>query len=185
MATGELYAVRNVGQLADRFTAFNEEWSNYKISIEFALTALQYENTAGIKKEILELIDNIYLESKSHFHKDILTELAAYRSSVLSQILENEPTFSKQDPQNSDGGCFIATAVYGDYNAPEVLELRDFRDNFLANHHYGIKFIKMYYKHSPIAANYISKNNILKFMARILIVMPVKTFWKVIKLDEM
>ena len=46
-------------------------------------------------------------------------------------------------------GCYIATMVYGDYNHPQVLVLRDFRDSFLAHFPLGQSFIKFYYKHSP------------------------------------
>lgn len=47
------------------------------------------------------------------------------------------------------GGCFIATAVYGSYDAPEVLILRDFRDKYLVCSPIGLFIIKIYYKISP------------------------------------
>ena len=42
-------------------------------------------------------------------------------------------------------GCFIATAVYGDSNAPEVHVLRDFRDEILMNNFFGRKLVDVYY----------------------------------------
>lgn len=50
---------------------------------------------------------------------------------------------------NSSGGCYIATMVYGDYDHPKVIVLRHFRDEFLDRRNWGKKFIKFYYKHSP------------------------------------
>ena len=47
------------------------------------------------------------------------------------------------------GGCYIATMVYGDYDHPQVMVLRDFRDNFLSNYSIGRNFIQFYYKYSP------------------------------------
>ena len=47
------------------------------------------------------------------------------------------------------GGCYIATAVYGSYDCPEVWTLRRFRDNTLAKTWYGTAFIHLYYKVSP------------------------------------
>jgi hypothetical protein len=48
--------------------------------------------------------------------------------------------------------CYIATAVYGDYDAPQVLILRHFRDNTLSKSAAGRLFIKAYYRFSsPIA----------------------------------
>ena len=47
------------------------------------------------------------------------------------------------------GGCYIATMVYGNYDHPQVMVLRDFRDNFLSNYSIGRNFIQFYYKYSP------------------------------------
>ncbi|HEA29695.1 MAG TPA: hypothetical protein ENH91_06830 [Leeuwenhoekiella sp.] len=47
------------------------------------------------------------------------------------------------------GGCYIATMVYGDYDHPQVLELRKFRDEFLNKTIIGRSFIKFYYRYSP------------------------------------
>lgn len=33
---------------------------------------------------------------------------------------------------NPSGGCYIATMVYGNYDHPQVMVLRDFRDSYLA-----------------------------------------------------
>lgn len=45
--------------------------------------------------------------------------------------------------------CYIATAVYGSYDCPQVCVLRRFRDNFLAESYLGRVFIKVYYTLSP------------------------------------
>lgn len=50
---------------------------------------------------------------------------------------------------NSDSGCYIATMVYGSYEAPKVMVLRAFRDQFLAKFSWGNKFIAWYYANSP------------------------------------
>ncbi len=50
---------------------------------------------------------------------------------------------------NSNSGCYVATMVYGSYEAPEVWVLRNFRDRFLARFYFGRKFISWYYKNSP------------------------------------
>lgn len=52
------------------------------------------------------------------------------------------------DPPKS-GGCYIATMVYGDYDHPQVMVLRNFRDTYLAKRDWGKRFIRFYYKHSP------------------------------------
>lgn len=59
---------------------------------------------------------------------------------------------NRHTQQQSTGGCFIATAVFGDYDHPQVIKLRDFRDNKLSNSILGRWFIKKYYILSPSIA---------------------------------
>ena len=47
-------------------------------------------------------------------------------------------------------GCYIATMAYGDYNHPQVMELRKFRDQVLSKSFLGRNFIKIYYRYSPL-----------------------------------
>ena len=58
-------------------------------------------------------------------------------------------TSSHQTPSSSSSGCYIATAVYGSYDCPEVWTLRRYRDNVLNNTWYGRCFIRTYYAISP------------------------------------
>lgn len=46
-------------------------------------------------------------------------------------------------------GCYIATCVYGSYDCPEVMVLRQYRDGYLAKTWCGRQFIKVYYAVSP------------------------------------
>ena len=55
----------------------------------------------------------------------------------------------KNEQQSRNGGCYVATAVYGSYDCPEVWTLRRFRDNTLDRTWYGRAFIRAYYAVSP------------------------------------
>lgn len=46
-------------------------------------------------------------------------------------------------------GCYVATAVYGSYDCPQVWTLRRYRDFTLATSWYGRAFICIYYAISP------------------------------------
>ncbi|MBQ7328745.1 MAG: hypothetical protein IJX01_02420 [Oscillospiraceae bacterium] len=48
------------------------------------------------------------------------------------------------------GGCYVATAVYGSYDCPQVWTLRRYRDDTLAKTWYGRAFIRTYYAVSPL-----------------------------------
>jgi hypothetical protein len=69
----------------------------------------------------------------------------------------------------SGHGCFIATAAFGSYFDPRVKILRDFRDKFLFTNHVGQSFVNWYYKVSPPLADLISSREIMKTIARILL----------------
>jgi predicted DNA-binding transcriptional regulator YafY len=87
-----------------------------------------------------------------------LTPLSSYTSSSK----KTESTSSKE-------GCYIATMVYGDYNHPQVLILRDYRDKVLRMKWWGPTFIKLYYTISPRIVNLLSNSNNINRYFRILL----------------
>jgi tetratricopeptide (TPR) repeat protein len=64
------------------------------------------------------------------------------------------------------GGCFIATAVYGSYSAPEVIVLRRFRDEVLHQSAPGRLFESGYYFISPRIAKMILFFGISDFLRK-------------------
>ena len=60
------------------------------------------------------------------------------------------------------GGCYVATAIYGSYDCPEVWTLRRFRDNTLAKTWYGRAFIHTYYAISPTIVKLFGKTDWFK-----------------------
>lgn len=71
--------------------------------------------------------------------------------------------------------CFIATACYGNYDAPEVLILRQFRDEKLLTTFLGKVFVNFYYSFSPFFATLISKSDLLKNLVRQYFLEPIVT----------
>ena len=72
------------------------------------------------------------------------------------------PKYSKK----GSSGCYVATAVYGSYNCPEVWTLRRFRDNALDATWYGRAFIQSYYAISPILVRWFGKTTWFKRLWR-------------------
>ena len=62
------------------------------------------------------------------------------------------------------GGCYVATAVYGSYDCPEVWTLRRYRDDTLASTWYGRAFIRLYYAISPTLVNWFGHTEWFKKM---------------------
>ncbi len=65
-----------------------------------------------------------------------------HRLDSTHEIPLEAPTPPKQ-------GCYVATAVYGSYDCPQVWTLRRYRDDTLAKTWYGRLFIHTYYAISP------------------------------------
>ena len=66
----------------------------------------------------------------------------------------------------STGGCYVATAVYGSYDCPQVWTLRRYRDNVLAESWYGRAFIKTYYAISPTLVKWFGETKWFKNLWR-------------------
>ena len=71
------------------------------------------------------------------------------------------------NPSLPDTGCFIATAAYGYYSAPQVQALRVFRDRYLLTNSIGKAFVAWYYRYGPIGAEVINAHSWLKPVVRI------------------
>ena len=73
-------------------------------------------------------------------------------SAIQQQLASVDLTYQIPQPQtttSSSGGCYVATAVYGSYDCPQVWTLRRYRDYTLSETWYGRTFIKTYYAVSP------------------------------------
>ncbi len=86
-------------------------------------------------------------------------------SSIVTSIPEEVVAF----PNLPGEGCFIATAAFGFYSAPQVQILRDFRDQFLLNNQAGRVFVDWYYTYGPVAAHYLNTYPELKPIIRALL----------------
>lgn len=84
-------------------------------------------------------------------NKNTLSGLRSQLSSInTTQSSSHRPSSSSTSTtQSSSSGCYIATMAYGDYDHPQVLELRKFRDEVLDKTIGGKFFIKSYYFISP------------------------------------
>lgn len=78
-------------------------------------------------------------------------------------------TFSSGAVSGGGGGCFIATAAFGSYEAPYVRILREFRDSYLLTNGTGKAFVRFYYKVSPPVADFIRESEGLKAMVRVML----------------
>ena len=69
------------------------------------------------------------------------------------------PATQSSGNSGSSGGCYIATAVYGSYDCPQVWTLRRYRDDMLASTPGGRCFIQTYYAISPTLVRWFGQND--------------------------
>jgi len=84
--------------------------------------------------------------------KDAIDQLDARQPRPQPSTDDSSSKNRVQGPSVKVSKCYIATAVYGSYDAPEVLVLRRFRDEVLSKSLPGRAFIRTYYAVSPPAA---------------------------------
>ena len=83
---------------------------------------------------------------------------------LYERIQRLDPTFAIPALPSIEGvvppksGCYVATAIYGSYDCPEVWTLRRFRDDILAQTWYGRAFIHTYYAISPTLVKWFGKS---------------------------
>jgi hypothetical protein len=110
----------------------------------FAITARNHTDTTTIQESV--------------HSTETSTNIGPTRESGLSAVISDfpEPVITYPALPGSGGHCFIATAAYGYYSAPEVQALRVFRDRYLLSSAPGRMFVQWYYRRGPIAAAFLN-----------------------------
>jgi hypothetical protein len=126
--------------------AFANKLNEYERSIQVLDVLIALDMTPEVRERLLK---NKNILTQNHIHQD--------RTYGLFNELVSELT-----PPKKSSGCYIATMVYGDYDAPEVKMLRQYRDNILAKYVAGKLFIKVYYRTSPMFVRIFGNNKLVK-----------------------
>ena len=116
-------------------------------------------------------VDNHDIIFNNTIHRAVPYMLMKQREKVVMKLYNDHkgkkpdffygPRIKKVSQPSSNSGCYIATMVYGDYEHPQVLILREFRDNFLAHYLLGRVFIRFYYKYSPSWVEALEHNKMI------------------------
>lgn len=128
---------------------------------------------------------NMTAGSEAAFGFAITDKLQTYKTSRYALIADSDQYLSEpvklpasgpglsQPSNQTQSGCLIATAAFGDELAPQVQQLRLFRDGIALNTHAGSSFMNVfnawYYSFSPAVAEYERQEPKLQNTVRILI----------------
>lgn len=122
----------------------------------------------------LTIMDSFDLESDFKANRytpnrNTLLKMKSDLSEIISKIADRRGPSIPKPTTSSSGGCYIATMVYGDYDHPQVMVLRGFRDDVLQQYVLGRAFVRFYYKHSPTWVEHLKdKKGINNFIRKIL-----------------
>lgn len=138
-------------------------------NIKFEIPKMQYDFLYKINLKLtIEEFNELKNTYNDNYKFQILTK--KYESIRKNKQLKKELEAKKIN----EGGCYIATMVYGNYDHPDVLVLRNFRDNFINKFLIGRIFIKYYYKYSPKYVRVAKYNFILQIISKKIIFNLVK-----------
>ena len=152
------------------------------MALRYCIVSLFESDNENFNKAINNLNRSNIYEVKASLAKfyrypNIKEEYSKFISEI-EKIVNSDKKTSKNNSNYSSNnnssntkkkGCYIATAVYGNYDADEVLVLRKFRDKFLQKYFLGRNFIKLYYTISPTLAKKLkSEYPITKLTKKIL-----------------
>lgn len=121
-----------------------------------------------------EGIDKIIESLARHQNKiDAIKFYKSYCGKDLKSSKEYVEGILKEKGIPSSKGCFIATVCYGNYNAPEVIVLRNFRDRVLERHLFGRLIVKIYYSISPYIARILARSEKMKGFVKDFFLKPI------------
>ena len=110
----------------------NKIEQNSKFKLETKDLINQYVSFLTINPQL-----NLTLRIEDSILEDNFNQVESYLNRMLNDV------------KSKNGGCYIATMAYGDYDNPQVLILRKYRDEKLSKSAFGRWFIKTYYHYSP------------------------------------
>ncbi|TFW10568.1 hypothetical protein E4K72_00195 [Oxalobacteraceae bacterium OM1] len=160
-----------VGQVSELITAFEmaHAWKPTDRAIIENVIHLCQDNIEGVR------YNDPYQNnaSKAVFLSDAYeAELRGKLNEYAEKLQCIDPDYVAPDPVRQQPGCFVVTATMGDSNHPNVVLLRQLRDDVIARTRLGRAFIAWYYRHGPKAARVIARAAWRKKVAFLMIVQP-------------
>ncbi len=162
------------------------QWSGALQSSTFDFTEINDKGDHGIVFDCTSSIgrEGVFGAKMQKTTQDgYLTLIVIQNQQIMAQNTTDEPfgdvlingscasEFGADNGQG--GGCLIATAAFGSELAPQVQQLREFRDNKLLQTKSGESFMgsfnDLYYFFSPVIADYERENPVFKEMVKVAI----------------
>lgn len=144
---------------------------NYTILIEQAWALI-------LVIDKMDLSDSFRLKFKENrsLLQDIRNQTSLSSSAAISSTSRNSTNTPSYPSSKPKSGCYIATMAYGDYEHPQVVVLRSFRDNYLSKSFLGRQFIAVYYGFSPLLVEKLKYSIPANLLIRKVLDLTIKLF---------
>ena len=141
---------------------------------------------SGQNKEFWLYSNDGNVEVKEDFKKFNFDALE-FRQCIIDILVSKDNSYiepeiiyeTKYSSSSANGSCFIATLCYNNFNHPNVILLRQFRDKNLSTNVIGKLIIDCYYRLSPNIVNQIKNKNKIILLIKFTILVPVLTLIKI------
>lgn len=161
----EYYARHSKGQLAIQYLfACSEVYSACRECIwevRRAIPLCSEEDTykLQLEKALVEVEWLNYIKARDigKDEKKYIKDRAETVNEQIAKVQKLDPSYTHEPAVAKKGGCYVATAVYGSYDCPQVWVLRRYRDYTLANSWAGRGFIHLYYAVSPTLVSWFGE----------------------------
>ena len=100
----------------------------------------------------------------TYANPSVVAEISCSTPSEVDDFWEH---YKGQGGSAEKGFCFVATATYGDYEHPAVVQLRALRDEVIEPLPGGAAIVRAYYAQSPPAARWIERHPRARAIARL------------------
>lgn len=151
-AGGLAEGVAGVG--AGAYTALKQYQRNQSIDEAKVSANTQVQNT-GISESLAK-------KNAEDNYFNVMAFINTYPELETLFLEAKKDIADKNNSSQKSGGCYVATAVYGSYDCPQVWTLRRYRDYTLAETWYGRAFIRLYYASSPTLVKWFGKTQWFK-----------------------
>ncbi len=146
----------------------NEEYLRLYVALSNNKFSFSYLKLYDIKFSEFEKLKREYFYGYAKFKNGYSGQSFLEYQDKLKQQKEQFLNDFKGGTSEKEG-CYVATMVYGNYNHPNVIVLRKFRDYNLKNVLIGRLFIKYYYRFSPQYVEYVKNKKHLNLFSTIII----------------
>lgn len=167
---GVIHTIKNIGDktikyVAVYYTAYNRvgdvipSYVHEKINYGIKVTGPIEPN----KKSEKGYVENIWYDtsiSSIKISKASIEYMDGSIEDIQGDLINKIGTH--RDPNASSDGCYVATAVYGSYDCPQVWTLRRYRDVVLRKTQWGCLFVSFYYAISPFFVRHFGNSAVIK-----------------------